>query len=342
MGLIDNADKLRSEIDEGLERDLRDVLGWEDDEEDDTEENDTPIDENQPEPSQDGEEQQPNTPDTPDDPEIELDGEKIKLSQVRAWRQGHLMLNDYTRKTQELAEQRRQLEQERQLYKQYEQIDAYLRANPQVAFLIGQVLSGQYPATTQPTPGQNLPRTPGLGLQTQAAPSYGQPPAPTVSPTPSVPWQGIDPILDQRLSRLEQSQYDQQLDRTLEQIRAQANAERQKLGLSPLDDARWNEYSTKLMQEAVNSKTTDLLQVFRMDTQTRMEWANEAVEKARQEQQAAAAQRSRQAAGAVMSGSVRTGPIKPSQAKAPKDFSEATRQAYDELRQSGVSLFSSD
>src|SRR5690606_4216693 len=133
---------------------------------------------------------QPQQPDlTDNDPEVELDGEKVKLSQVRAWRQGHLMLNDYTRKTQELAEQRREIEQKQRLYQQYEQIDAYLRANPQVAVLIQQVLTGQYPAPTQPAPGPNVTRTPGLGPRIPTAPLYRQFP-PQVTPTmPTVPWQ---------------------------------------------------------------------------------------------------------------------------------------------------------
>ena len=45
---------------------------------------------------------------------LELDGEEIDLEDVRKWRDGHLMQSDYTRKTTELAEQRKAVEREAQ------------------------------------------------------------------------------------------------------------------------------------------------------------------------------------------------------------------------------------
>lgn len=41
---------------------------------------------------------------------LDLDGEQVDLETVRKWKNGHLMLEDYTRKTQALADQRKQYE----------------------------------------------------------------------------------------------------------------------------------------------------------------------------------------------------------------------------------------
>lgn len=38
---------------------------------------------------------------------VEIDGEQVPISQVRAWREGNMRTEDYTRKTQQLAEERR-------------------------------------------------------------------------------------------------------------------------------------------------------------------------------------------------------------------------------------------
>lgn len=43
---------------------------------------------------------------------VEIDGEEIDLNDIKKWKDGHLMQSDYTRKTQELADQRKTLEAE--------------------------------------------------------------------------------------------------------------------------------------------------------------------------------------------------------------------------------------
>ena len=48
-----------------------------------------------------------------DEPVIELDCEYIPVSKIKEWKSGHLMQSDYTRKTQEVAEQRRAIEAQR-------------------------------------------------------------------------------------------------------------------------------------------------------------------------------------------------------------------------------------
>lgn len=45
-----------------------------------------------------------------DEPEFDIDGEKVKLSQIKEWKKGYMLQSDYTTKTQELAQQRKELE----------------------------------------------------------------------------------------------------------------------------------------------------------------------------------------------------------------------------------------
>jgi hypothetical protein len=45
---------------------------------------------------------------------LDLDGKEVDLDEVRQWRDGHLMQADYTRKTTELAEERKALQTERE------------------------------------------------------------------------------------------------------------------------------------------------------------------------------------------------------------------------------------
>lgn len=61
------------------------------------------------------------------DNSIEIEGiGKVKLDEVKEWKQGYLRQQDYTRKTQELARQRKEAQQAIELYN-------YLRANPHIA-----------------------------------------------------------------------------------------------------------------------------------------------------------------------------------------------------------------
>jgi len=45
---------------------------------------------------------------------LDLDGEEVSLSQIRDWKNGNMMQSDYTRKTTELSEQRKEIEQKEQ------------------------------------------------------------------------------------------------------------------------------------------------------------------------------------------------------------------------------------
>lgn len=73
--------------------------------------------------------------DKPEDPEVEIDGEKVPLSKVREWKNGHLMQSDYQRKTAELARAREAAEARgrvmESLRTEYEKAIANLRGNTQ-------------------------------------------------------------------------------------------------------------------------------------------------------------------------------------------------------------------
>ena len=47
---------------------------------------------------------------------LDLDGEEVPLSQVKKWKSEHMMQADYTRKTTELSEQRKEFEAEREAF----------------------------------------------------------------------------------------------------------------------------------------------------------------------------------------------------------------------------------
>ena len=53
-----------------------------------------------------------NSASTPSEAFVDVDGEQIPASQVREWKQGYMRSEDYTRKTQQLAEERRRAAQQ--------------------------------------------------------------------------------------------------------------------------------------------------------------------------------------------------------------------------------------
>lgn len=59
--------------------------------------------------------------------ELDIDGlGKVKVDEIKEWKQGYLRQNDYTKKTQTLAQQRKEAEQAIELYN-------FLKANPVIA-----------------------------------------------------------------------------------------------------------------------------------------------------------------------------------------------------------------
>lgn len=64
---------------------------------------------------------------------------KVSIDEINQWRNGHMMQSDYTRKTQELAEMRRQLEEQ---FSPYQQLDDIFRQRPELEQQFIQMLEG--------------------------------------------------------------------------------------------------------------------------------------------------------------------------------------------------------
>ncbi len=61
---------------------------------------------------------------------VELDGEQVPLSQIKEWKQGHMLQSDYTKKTQELAAMKREATAPKQeLSDEEKQIKEFIRKN---------------------------------------------------------------------------------------------------------------------------------------------------------------------------------------------------------------------
>ena len=114
------------------------------------------------------------------------------------------------------------------------------------------------------------------------------------------------------------------------------NNERQNLGPA-LSEEEWSQVSTRLMSEALQYRVTDLHQAYRLSS-LRDEWYREGLAKAREAALQEQAQKQKQQAGAVIGGSPRGVHTPAPQTPTPKDFTESTRAAFQELRQSGKSL----
>lgn len=72
---------------------------------------------------------------------------QVDLDTLKSWKDGHLMQSDYTKKTQELAEQRRQLEEQ---FNPYKQLDELFATNPELERQVVELIRGQQ----QPNPQQ--------------------------------------------------------------------------------------------------------------------------------------------------------------------------------------------
>src|SRR5690606_12136465 len=232
-----------------------------------------------------------------------------------------------TRKTQQLAEQRKQIEQLQQRLQPLLAVEQYLAANPQAALALKQFLQS----------GGVAPQ-PQAGTVAQGRAAIPPKPSTTMRPPQTTGFGVIDPVLEQRLSKLEQLEAEQQLDRALQEVRSTMNNERQSLGLPALSEEEWGQVSNRLMSEALQHRVTDLHQAYRLSS-LRDEWYREGLAKAREAALQEQAQKQRQQASAVIGGSPRGVHTPAPQTSTPKDFTESTRAAFQELRQSGKSLF---
>lgn len=298
------------EIDKGLEADLAEVLGLNDQEAEKDET--TPEDD---EKAQQDQEQEGEPEDASQDDEdekaqesnvLEIDGEQVTLDQIRAWKKGHLMEQDYTRKTQEVARERRELEQLRAQLQPLMQLEQMLRANP--------VLQQQ------------------LANQVQQWRQQGLVPA-------SV---GFDSPMVQQLTALEQQIADLQLERELAQLRATMSATRAEMGLKPLSKAEEEALEVQIMQQALDSGH-DLLTAFKA-SDARDSWLKQALASKSKASEAAQGQRkASQPTAKVLQGAPRGNGRAPSVSRpAPKTIDQATALAAKDLLASGMSLFTLD
>ena len=81
------------------------------------------------------------------EPEFDLgEGRKVKLSEVKEWEQGNLRQADYTKKTQELSQEREEL-------KQLKEFGNYLKANPKKMEKVLKVIEEKEEAVKQTIEG---------------------------------------------------------------------------------------------------------------------------------------------------------------------------------------------
>ena len=97
--------------------------------------------------------QEPQTPQEPvkeepaQEAEFDLgDGRKVKLSEIKTWEQGNLRQADYTKKTQELSQEREEL-------KQLKEFGNYLKANPKKMEKVLKVIEEKEEAVKQTIEG---------------------------------------------------------------------------------------------------------------------------------------------------------------------------------------------
>ena len=296
--------------DEGLERDMRAVLGLDD-----------PQDEAQDEPENEEQEttdaKDGETPkdEGSEDPLIEIGGEKFRLSEVQEWRKGYLRQSDYTRKTQRLAERERELQQAFQQVQPMLQLQQLLQSNPAVfrAF--------------QTAYQQALAQAGGAARSGAPAAPYG-PQTPFGAQAP-----GMAQPLPPEIEQLRQVAVDYQLDRQLNELRRMIDEDRQQFGLDRLTDEDWERAQEQVMREAVEARIPDLRIAYRTSS-LRDQLMQEALRRYQQQQETQKRQETGRQAGAVMRGrgapasGVKSG-------SAPKTLAEATRRAFAELQASG-------
>ena len=113
-------------------------------------------------------------------------------------------------------------------------VEQYLAANPQAALALKKVLqSGGVAHLKAGTVAQGRAAIPSKSLVQRCT-------------SPQTTGFGvIDPVLEQRLSKLEQFEAEQQLDHALQEVRSTMNNERQSLGLSALSEEEWEQVSNK-------------------------------------------------------------------------------------------------
>ena len=290
--------------DDGLERDLRAILDLQDDEDAPSQDEPSPAPK-QGEGDTDQAAQQQQQPAPTPEPTVKIGDEEVPISQVKEWRMGYLRMQDYTRKTQELAREREQLQQQLQQIQPLLVLSQVLQTNPRAAVAFDQ-------AYRQALYG--MPAQPGAQTGVQAAQAPGQA-LPAMPVQPFVPPQLLQAVeaTQQRLAEIE-------LDRNLAQLRQEVNSWRKSQGMSELSDAEWDQVSRRIMQEALDTEQTDLMKVWRA-SDLRAEWLNQ-----REQQRLAQQQQAAAVAQATLRGTPPAPTAKPPQKK-PANLKEAQRLA---------------
>lgn len=312
---LESEQDLLAALNNGLERDLREIYKpeLEDDEAETKPETDGGRkEEPESEPTQAAEDdgapegEPPEGQEPPEDPVIDYRGRKVKLSEIEEWERGYMRQDDYTRKTQALAEERRQLQAAFQHIQQYIMLERMLQSNPQLMQAFQQSLQEairKHPPQFQPV----------------------APMAPVGMPAAPVGQAALPPDLQSAIQEIQ----DMRLEQRLQQVRRQADADRKSLGLPPLSDSEWESVEQRILKIADEAKMENLELAYRA-TAVHSEWAQEALQKRQAESKAQEQKRqmAAQVAGQTLNGSPRG--AGPSNRRVPKDFDEAVKLAAAE------------
>jgi len=214
--------------------------------------------------------------------------------------------DDYTRKTQALAEERRQLQAAFQHIQQYIMLERMLQSNPQLMQAFQQSLQ----EAIRKHPPQFQPVAP-------VAP-FGMPAAP-------VGQAALPPDLQSAIQEIQ----DMRLEQRLQQVRRQADADRKSLGLPPLSDSEWEAVEQRILKIADEAKMENLELAYRA-TAVHSEWAQEALQKRRAEAKGSGAEASNGGSGRRADAEREPEGRWPEQRRVPKDFDEAVTLAAAE------------
>jgi hypothetical protein len=101
-----------------------------------------------------------------EEPTYDIDGEKYTLSQLKEWKAGNMKDADYRKKTTELANQRRQYEQEKEQLARYQETIDYINKDPELLEQVNALLNQHYQGTKS-SPAIQRDEIPGWAKQQQ-------------------------------------------------------------------------------------------------------------------------------------------------------------------------------
>ena len=239
---------------------------------------------------------QPASAPTPPPRKVRIGDEEFDEAEVLQWRRGHLRLQDYTKKTQQIAEERRRLQATMQQVQPLLAMQQVLAANPHLQAAFQQAWQQALQQAGSQRPVVPPPPMPGLGV---AGPMAGGPVA--------------DPVVE----KVYQLEAEIELDKALAALRERANEDRRRLGMEPLSEADWKALHDEVLMAFLNDQAPGIQEAYREIVYPR--WL---------EQRAKALEAHRQQAQQVAASTLRGSPPAASPTPpVPRDFSEATRLA---------------